>query len=199
MVWAPDYLTVDGYKAYPRVDDDIDDDEIASAIAAASRAIDKRCNRQFGKVDAPEERTYTAYYDGERGRWVVSIDDLQNVVGLVVMIGGTAVTDYKLEPRNAVSKGKAWTRLVLGLDAEAIPTCADEYEVTPTAPWGWTAFPGAVVQAAKLQTSRFSARRDSPFGVAGSPQLGSELRLLARLDPDVVVALSDYARARKAG
>lgn len=198
MAWKPDYLTVEEYKAYPRVDDDVDDDELASAITAASRAIDVHCNRQFGQV-APEARVYKAWYNVDRCRWAVSIDDLQTTVGLVVTVSGVTVTDYTLEPRNAVADGKAWTSLVLGRNAEAQPSWADECEVAAIGPWGWSAFPGAVVQAAKLQTSRLAARRDSPFGVAGSPQTGSELRLLARLDPDVKVVLGGLRRPRKAG
>jgi hypothetical protein len=45
-----------------------------------------------------------------------------------------------------------------------------------------------------LQASRFYARRDSPYGVAGSPDLGSEVRLLSKVDPDVAVSLADYVR-----
>ena len=40
---------------------DTDDDvQIALAVTAASRAIDRRTNRQFGLVAAPEARYYTA-------------------------------------------------------------------------------------------------------------------------------------------
>ena len=49
-------------------------------------------------------------------------------------------------------------------------------------------------EATLLQASRLAARRDSPFGVAGSPDAGSEMRLLARVDPDVAVALEPYRR-----
>jgi len=51
-----------------------------------------------------------------------------------------------------------------------------------------------VHEACLLQSSRIAARRDSPFGVAGSPETGSELRLLDRVDPDVAVTLSRYRR-----
>jgi hypothetical protein len=64
--------------------------------------------------------------------------------------------------------------------------------VKVTALWGWTAVPVAVKQATLLQASRFFSRRHSPYGVAGSPELGSEIRLLARVDPDVGVSLRDY-------
>ena len=57
--------------------------------------------------------------------------------------------------------------------------------------------PASVKLATEMQASRWAKRRDAPFGVAGSPELGSELRLLPKLDPDVEVLLSghgDYVR-----
>jgi hypothetical protein len=122
---------------------------------------------------------------------MVEVDDLQTTTGLVVEIDGTATTDYTLEPRNAVAKGKAWTRIVFGTTLS--PTGAVD-EIAATASWGWAAVPSAVKLATRLQASRFGVRRDSPYGIAGSPQTGSELRLLARLDPDVAVSLGDYIR-----
>lgn len=52
--------------------------------------------------------------------------------------------------------------------------------------------PDAVKLACLLQASRFFIRKNAPFGVAGSPQDGSEIRLLARLDPDVLVMLGPF-------
>lgn len=198
MAWAPDYVTDEDLRGYLRVDDLDDDVQAALARTGASRAIDYHCNRQFGQVDAVEQRFYTAWPDYERGRWSVTIDDLQTTDGLVVEVDGTTVTAYQLEPVNAVAKGKAWTELTFTASSEATPTGA-EHEVAVTALWGWTAVPDAVVQAAVLQTSRLLKRRDAPFGVAGSPELGSEMRLLAKVDPDVAVVLHGYRRPRAVG
>lgn len=52
--------------------------------------------------------------------------------------------------------------------------------------------PPGVHVAALIQSSRLFHRKDSPYGIAGSPAEGSELRLLARLDPDVDALLSPY-------
>lgn len=196
MVWAPDYITVADAKAYLRVVDTADDAEIQGWVSTASRDIDDHCNRQFGQVDAAEERRYTAWWDVYRRRWVVDIDDLDDDTGLAVQVDGTAVTAYTLEPVNAVLTGKVWTRLVFSPDAEVQPSGA-EHEVAVTALWGWTTVPAAVTHAVRLQMSRFAARRDSPYGIAGSPDQGSELRLLSRLDPDVVVSLRGYVRTRR--
>jgi hypothetical protein len=198
MAWAPDYVTLAAMKGYRRIADTVDDTELSVIITAASRAIDTHCNRQFGRVAAPELRMYTARPDYERGAWVVDIDDLDDATGLAVSIGGVAVTSYTLEPVNAVVKGLAWTRLVIGTAGAVQPTGADN-EVSGTAMWGWTTTPVAVTHAARLQSSRFVSRRDSPYGVAGSPEQGSEMRLLARVDPDVGVSLRHYVRRRKVG
>lgn len=198
MAWEPDYLSLTEVKQYVRVPDTVDDAELQLALTTASRAINGHCNRQFGQVDAPEERRYTARWDYERCRWVVDIDDLQDATGLVVEVDGTAITAYTLEPVNAVVKGRAWTLLVVDPDAEAIPTGAD-HEISSTALWGWTAVLEQVKLATALQANRLASRRNSPYGVAGSPEAGSELRLLARVDPDVAVSLRGLVRSRKVG
>lgn len=52
--------------------------------------------------------------------------------------------------------------------------------------------PDAVKLACTIQAARFFKRRDAAFGVAGSPELGNELRLLAKLDPDVALLVSAH-------
>jgi hypothetical protein len=199
MAWAPDYVTVPVAREYiTRHTETVDDVQIALAVTAASRAVDEHCNRQFGQVTPAQERRYTATYDYERRRWVVDIDDLQDDTDLVVTVDGEAVTDYTLEPVNAVLDGKAWTRLVVSCDSAVQPTGADN-EVAATAPWGWSAVPAQVELATLLQSNRLASRRESPFGIAGSPDTGSELRLLARVDPDVAVSLRGLVRPRKVG
>jgi hypothetical protein len=120
----------------------------------------------------------------------VELDDLHDSAALTVENeDGEAIDVYTLEPVNAAFKGKPYERLVVDPDSTAKPT-SEAHGVTATsANWGWDAVPVPVEQATLLQASRFHARRFSPYGVAGSPEQGSELRLLAKLDPDVAVAL----------
>lgn len=54
--------------------------------------------------------------------------------------------------------------------------------------------PAVVSSACLIQAARFFVRRDSSYGIAGSPELGNELRLLARLDPDVALLLTSVKR-----
>ena len=198
MVWAPDYLILAEAKNFKRLTDTVDDVELAVYISAASRAIDDACNRQFGKTAGIETRLYSAWYDDERARWIVDVDDFMSTVGLVVTIGGVTTTSFTKEPVNALQEGRPWEQLSIDPATATVIPVGAEYEVSVTVnPFGWSAFPAGVVLAAKLQVSRFAARRNSPYGIAGSPQ--DQIRLLARLDPDVAVALNGLRRPRKVG
>lgn len=191
MAWAPDYASSADLKAFLRVADSVDDAQVALAVTASSRVIDKACGRQFGVLASATEWTYTAVWNRHRGRWVVPIDDVATTTGMVVKVDGETVTDYTLEPRQGVAKGKVWVLLVLG---ETVVCSGGRDGVAMTALWGWPSVPSAIKQACLLQSSRFLARRDSPFGIAGSPDSGGELRLLASLDPDVRVSIRPYVR-----
>lgn len=193
MAWAPDYATAAELKAYLRISDADDDAQIALAITAASRAVDQFTSRQFGLVAAAEARKYTAFWDRNRCRYVVPIDDLMTQVGLTVTVAAGVVDVFDLRPANSVAVGRPWTELVVAPAAAVKPTITQD-AVTVTAKYGWTIVPDTVKQATLLQASRLFKRRDAPFGVAGSPELGSELRLLAKVDPDVQVALGPYVR-----
>lgn len=192
MAWAPDYVSTAELKAFRRISDSVDDTQLALAIAASSRAVDLYCNRQFGLVDELEERFYTAEWDRRRCRWVITIDDLMIVTGLSVSTDA-GVLDVDLKPANAIAISRPYTRLAVAADSIYAPTGTED-EVAITARWGWDAVPNAVKQATLLQANRIASRRDSPYGVAGSPDLGNELRLLERLDPDVAVTLNPYRR-----
>lgn len=200
MAWQPDYATLAELKSFMRISDTVDDAELGFAITAASRSIDAHTGRQFGLLAAPTQWVYTAWPDLKRGRWCVDIDDLMTAVGLVVnvpTVGNT--TEFVTEPVNAAGKGRAWTRVVFNRQASVLPQFTDNYTVNVTGQFGWTSVPVPVKEACLLQASRFAKRRDAPFGVAGSPDLGSEVRLLAKVDPDVAVVLTPYRRIGRVG
>jgi hypothetical protein len=181
--WAPDYTTVELVKRYLRIEDpaDTQDDALFTMwISAASRAVDKFTGRQFGQVEAPEERRYDSVFDRHLGCYVVEIDDLFDTDGLVV----AETADYDLWPLNAPQRGKPYTQI----------RTTTSGRLTPTGLWGWPAFPAAVPTATLLQVARLDHRRDSPHGIAGSPSEGSEVRLLASLDPDLKTSLDAYRR-----
>lgn len=197
MAWAPDYITDDQLKEYEQIPDELDDDQVAWAITTASGAVNGTCRRQFGLLDVAEQRRYTPRWSGRRGRWWVWVDDFQTVTGLLVHVdldGDEVFTDLvdgvvRKLPLNAAGMARPWERLVL---PAGVQLCGAEGEVAVTARWGWTTVPTAVEQATALQASRLLARRSSPYGIAGSPEAGSEMRLLARVDPDVRVSLAAH-------
>jgi hypothetical protein len=187
VTWAPDYVTAAELKNYLRITDAADDVFIALWITTASRNVDDFCGRQFGQTVA-ESRTYTPVWDRHVGSYVADIDDLMNVASLAVTDqNAKAVTDYELEPANALKKGKPYERILTSVGGT----------LTITAPWGWDPAsdgPKVAKVGLLLQGARLAARRDSPFGIAGSPSEGSEMRLLAQLDPDFRTSLKPFRR-----
>jgi hypothetical protein len=146
-------------------------------------------------VSPGEARRYSARWERARGRQVVVIDDLGDVTGLTVaLVTGGAIDVVELEPTNALKVGKVYERLAVEPESANRPPGLEANEVTITAKWGWPTVPPAVKEATLLQASRLFARRTSPYGVAGSTEFGTGLRLLSRLDPDVAVSLRDYIR-----
>lgn len=202
MAWAPDYCTTAELKAQLRITDSADDTALGVAITAASRAIDLRCNRQFGLTGSAVARVYTFKGECIEGRAALAVDDLQTTTGLAVALDLdsdgdweqtiTNGSDFDLWPWNASAEGKPWTHLVVRPTAvSGLPCEARGIQVTGN--WGWSAVPTLVKQACLIQASRFFVRRDSPYGIAGNPESG-ELRLLSRLDPDVAMMLSVVSR-----
>lgn len=200
MPWKPDYLTVVEANAFLRLPDSVDDAEVGIWVTAASRAIDKRCNRQFGQLAAPAARVYRrpAVWVPSLGLWVKEIDDLQDLTGLTVNGVAYASSGAVLLPDNAPADGLPWTALGFA-DQPDVSYPGSPAASTYVGRWGWTAFPSQVKAAAKLQVNRWNSRRDSPYGVSGSPTDGSELRLLSKLDPDVAVSLAGLSRVRRVG
>lgn len=200
MAWQPDYTTLADLKSYLRLNDTEDDAELAFAITAASRAIDHATNRQFGNVSPVEARIYSARWDRSWCRWVIDVDDVHSTTGLTVLVDDdddqvfdVSITDFRMAPVNEDNKGRPWTQIVIGSDSANVPTKARD-TVQVTALWGWAAVPVTIEAATLIQAERFFYRREAPFGIAGSPSVGSEMRLLAQVDPDVAVMVRSFRR-----
>lgn len=198
MPWQPSYITTAELKSYLRIPDTEDDPELDFAITAASRGVDQVTNRQFGQVSSAEARVYTANFDRRRGRWIIEVDDFTGTPTINFDDDDDAVYDQPIDvfrrfPFNATERGGVFTKIIVDPDSTNRPSVA-EGAVQVTALWGWTAVPDTVKEATLLQASRFFQRRNAPFGIAGSPEFGSELRLLQKMDPDVVVMLRPFQR-----
>lgn len=200
-MWQPNYITTERLASYMRTDPDASAAELAVVVGSASRAADKSTNRQFGQSAPLEPRFYTPRWSHKRGCWFVDVDDFMDSTGIAVAVdtvGDGSFTGVaapvKLWPYNAAAKRRPWTRIDIVATGTVQPCGgAGEVRVTP-AYWGWDEVPEPIELATLLQANRFANRADAPFGIAGSPSDGSEMRLLARLDPDLLMSVSDYVR-----
>lgn len=186
MTWKPDYADPELVKSYLDIQNNSRDAFIALWITTVSRNVDDFCGRQFGKAGEAQTRYYTPTYDRAERAWYAEIDDVQDVTGLSITDeDGTAITDYVLLPRNAAANGVPYERVKVSVEAA---------EIAVEALFGWNAVPASVPTGLLLQAARLNARVDSPFGIAGSPAEGTEIRLLAQLDPDFKTSLKPYVR-----
>lgn len=185
-MWAPAYVTDAQLAVFARSTPEA----VAGLAEAASRAVDDFCNQQFGNVD--EVTTFTYEPSGARlpnGRYLVLTDPFYRVDGLVVEDAGNAldagVTGYQVWPRNsATSTGQQpYFGLTLANPASGDLDVTSRY-------FGWAAVPAGAALAVKIQGNRWLARGESPYGVAGSPSEGSEVKLSARLDVDARTPLA---------
>lgn len=198
MTWKPDYVTAVDIAGYLRVGDTVDNTWYATWATAASRAVDKRCNRQFGLLAAPAARVYRRRpsLDYNTGLWVLEVDDVQTTTGMTINGVAFASAGVTMLPDNAAADGRPWTRI--GLTSWPVqPVAGVPVPYTVVAQWGWSAVPSQVTAACFLQAARWNFRRDAPAGVAGSPDQGSEVRLLSKLDPDVATTLAGLTRPRR--
>ncbi|MDF5755818.1 hypothetical protein [Spongiactinospora sp. TRM90649] len=171
-----------------------DEPLLTRALAAASRAIDKRCGRRFWLDDDPSARIYHSrgrVVRDERGELLL-IDDIGSLAGLAVEAGAggswSAVAGAETLPENALAQGQAVTGLLLASGTWGTGTG----RVRVTARWGWPSVPEEIEQATLLQAGRLYNRKHSPAGIAGSENWGF-LRV-PQLDPDVRVMTDPYMK-----
>lgn len=170
MPWQPSYATAAELAARLGVPNT--DAELAMAIEAASRAIDRYAGRQFGLLSSSEFRWFPAEYF--RGTWIIDIDDLMTTTGLTVETVDAAgnpvaeVTEYRLTPRNAASVGRPWTRLEI---LAGSPVKPDRHGVQVTARWGWSAVPESVKLATLIQAAKIYDRKRNIGGPLTSERI----------------------------
>jgi hypothetical protein len=185
------YCTLNDVKSTLNIDDSIDNAAIEIAISAASRMIDDYCGRFFykdGSVGTPATRYYTP-----QNEWSLSVDDFVSISEIATddnfdQTYGTVwtATDAMYEPVNNPSRGWPLSR-ILAVGAYIFPFTLPQ-SVRVKGIFGWSAVPVEVNAAAQIQASRLFLRRQSPFGIAGSTDIGT-VRLAAKLDADVEALL----------
>lgn len=196
MSLRPDYCTSDELKAFRTIEDALDDVQIGLMVTAASRAVDRFCNRPFGS--AAQTRYYTARWDPALCRWVVDTDDIPTTTGLTVTYDSLedesyadAVTVYTLAPANAVANDRPWNKIVIGRTSPVtVSARVDAIKVVGT--FGWTSVPTPVKTATLLLANRFFMRRSAEFGIAGEGDFA--IRLQDKTDPDVATMLRPFRK-----
>jgi len=171
-----------------------DERTMEQVIEGASRAIEAFCGRRFYVVS--ETRYYTPEANDE-----LFVDDLTEITTLQTDEDGDrtyettwATTDYDLLPLNAALESKPYTRIEVTPEGNYWFPQGLAKSVKIVGKFGYADRPPAQVrEACLLQCERLWKRKDAPFGVAGSPELGT-MRLIPELDPDVKFMLQPLAR-----
>lgn len=192
------YCTLAELKDSLQIEDSTDNASLEAAIMSASRMVDNYTQRFFykdGTVASPVTRYYTPEDTID-----LNIDDIVSITSVAtdndLLFTYTTVwstSDFVVEPINNPRKGWPYNRLI-AVGAYVWPFNIPQ-SVKITGAWGWSAVPQEVQLATKIQASRLFIRRQSPFGIAGTPELGT-VRLSSRLDPDVETLLRPFRKVR---
>ena len=188
------YATVAQLKARLSITDVTDDTMLTAILTGVCRAIDNHCGQRFYQ----DAVATTRYYTTEHGD-TLFIDPLVSLTSLATDTGGDgtystawAATDYRLTPVGADADGWPYS-MVRVKSGGAYNFVRYEAGVQVTGIFGWPAVPEPIAEAALLWSERLYKRKDAPFGVLAFPEAG-EMRLLEKMDPDVLTLLKPYVR-----
>jgi len=190
------YCTLSDLKTSLAIEDIQDDTGLEAAILTASRMIDDYTGRFFyrdGTTAAPVTRYYTpdSWYITNLDDFVslnqIALDDDFDQTYTTIL----ATSDYLIDPVNNARRGWPYTRIT-AIDRYIFPYAYPQ-SVRVQAVWGWPSIPAEIAMATKIQASRLFIRRQSPFGIAGTPELGT-VRLTSRLDPDVEALIRPFRK-----
>lgn len=190
------YAALADLKQYLNVTGTTEDARLETAIESASRAIDTFTRRRFYSVSGV--RYFAAEPDFSEA--VLMDDDLLTVTEVATDDQNTrsytawSASDYELEP---VNSGPPYTQIrVAPQSVKRFPVWPRGVRVTGT--WGFSATaPQAVADACVIMAARYYKRKDAPFGVVGTPELGL-MRITAR-DHDVAPLLMPFRRLEIGG
>jgi hypothetical protein len=198
------YCSLQEIKAAARITDSVDDSLLEICVEAASRQIDRACDRIFYNAGSAV-RVYLP-----TDPYAVEIDDLVSLTTLKTSSAADqnydvtwTSTDYELHPLN----GRVGGSYSPFTDIKAIgdylfpvwttnTTNSNEATVQVTGVWGWSAVPIDIKQATILLGMRLFKRYDSPLGVAGFGDIGA-IRV-GRIDPDVDALIMPFKKVSAA-
>jgi hypothetical protein len=199
---ANEYVTVDELKATLQVTGTGLDADLARALEAASRAIEKACSRRglrrFWPDAAASTRLYTA---GDRS--LLEIHDAYAITSVETDDDGDGTyerlwgaSDWVACPLNAATDGEPWTAIQARISGtnRGFPVGLVG-GVRVTAKSGWAAVPAVVPSAVGLLAGRLVKRaREAPFAIVGFGMDAANAVHIARTDPDVAGLIHDLVR-----
>lgn len=209
------YATLAELKARLDIDDTNDDTILESIIEAVSRFIESEpVLYRTGSTEVRNSggtgrlfygQSQTRYFTATHTRRII-VDDYTSISAIATDDDGDdshettwAASDYLLHPRNAASKNKPYTEIVVANNGDYYFPCNVTDGVKVTGVWGYIAStdtadaPKLIKEACLLQSERLWKRKDAILGVAGSAELG-QLTVIPKLDPDVALMVNSFRR-----
>lgn len=194
------YCSLQEIKAAARITDSVDDALLELSVEAASRQIDRACDRIFynagtaTRVFLPTDPYATEIDDA------ISISAVKTSTSADGNFDATwSSSDYELQPLNGRVGGSYWPYTDIKAIGDYLfpvwttnTTNSNEATVQVTGVWGWTAVPVDIKQATILLAMRQFKRYDSPLGVAGFGDIGA-IRV-GRIDPDVDALIQPFKK-----
>jgi hypothetical protein len=161
------------------------DEQLNFALTSTSREIERYCDRQFNQQTTATPRIFEPSSIRD-----ITVDDFWTQTNMVLQTDPSGVgsfvntwvtSDYEVLPYNGISSGQpGWPyneiHSTSGLWFPIVPF-RRRGTVQLTAQWGWAAVPSPVHQACLLMASLTFKAKDAPFGVAGTDQFGTVLKV----------------------
>jgi hypothetical protein len=204
------YISAADLKSYIGLTGSGQDTNISNSITAASRQIDRICNRRFWQDSSVQVKTFTPI-----SNIYLEVPDISTTTGLIVKLDTTddgsydktltINTDFIVMPTNPTLLGTGSgehepyneIRILNTRSSERFdPSIINNVQVT--AKYGFAVVPEAVEQATRIQALRLFKRKDTPFNVFGNDETGT-IELFNKFDPDALALLKDYRRQNLVG
>lgn len=176
------------------------DQDILTALVAASRGIDQAFGRRFyPDIDANQIR----YYTPQSPRWL-AIDDLITFTSLATDQTGNGTfsntwaqnVDFVLEPLNAVADGTPFTSVCANARSSLYFPTTYPRTVKLTGKFGWASVPAGIKDATTIVAARLvKVTREAPFGIASFGLDGNAVRAATIMrSPEFAFLAEAYSR-----
>lgn len=197
------YATLADLKEHMDVPDSASDAQLQDVLDASARWIESPagCGRVFALDTSDATKVFNPSLPG-----LVDVADLVTITSIKLDRNGdrtysTTLTtsDYQLLPLNAPQAQQivSWSRSSYQFSPGQLVQIIGKFGYVEGGALGGTtgSTPAAVKEANLLLAARFFKRREAPFGMVSSVDLGTFTRLAAA-DPDVATLLLPYSRSK---